>query len=283
MTKIVACIDGSLYAESVCDHAAWAAGRLGLAVDLVHALGRRETASQPFDLSGTLDLGEREALLAELADLDEKKSKVAARRGRLVLAQAAERLNRAGVAVEQHLRHGDVADAVSAMETEARLVVIGKRGEAADFARGHLGSNLERVIRSTPLPVLVASRAFREIRRFMVAFDGGRSAMAIVERLAASPLLAETSCELFMAGEPSGEAGERLHLAERRLREAGYAASVRIAEGDADEVIARRVEAGGIDLIVMGAYGHSRIRHLIVGSTTTRLIQSCAIPVLVVR
>ena len=26
MTKILACVDGSLYSQSVCDHAAWAAG-----------------------------------------------------------------------------------------------------------------------------------------------------------------------------------------------------------------------------------------------------------------
>lgn len=33
----------------------------------------------------------------------------------------------------------------------------------------------------------------------------------------------------------------------------------------------------------MGAYGHSRIRHLIVGSTTTALLRLSAVPVLILR
>ena len=284
MTKILACVDGSTYAESVCDHAAWAAGQLEVPVDLIHALGRRETSSQAIDFSGNLEFGEREALLAELSELDEKKSKVAVRRGRLLLDQAGARVKERGAAkVEKHLRNGDVADAISDMEAEARLVVIGKRGEAADFAKGHLGSNLERVIRASSKPVLVASRAFRPIRRFMVAFDGGRSSGTIVEKLAASPLLTGVPCELFMVGEPTGDAGERLGEAQRQLKAAGYEVTVKTANGDADELIAERVGQDGIDLLVMGAYGHSRIRRLIVGSTTTQIIQSCAIPVLVIR
>jgi len=284
MTKILACVDGSIYAQSVCDHAAWAATRMQVPVELVHSLGRRETSSSHYDLSGSLEFGEREALLADLTELDEKKSKVAARRGRLVLDQAAARLTEDGVPEVVHrLRHGDVADAIGDMEGDARLVIIGKRGEAADFAKGHLGSNLERVIRASKKPVLVASRAFQPIRRFMVAFDGGRSSPQIVERLIASPLLVDVACHLFMVGEPSGDAGERLHAAQKQLQDAGYDVTVGTASGDADEVIAERVKRDEIDLLVMGAYGHSRIRSLIVGSTTTRLIQSCAIPMLVIR
>jgi len=48
-------------------------------------------------------------------------------------------------------------------------------------------------------------------------------------------------------------------------------------------VISRRVEAGGVDLLVMGAFGHSRIRSLIIGSTTTEMIRSCKIPVMLAR
>jgi nucleotide-binding universal stress UspA family protein len=33
----------------------------------------------------------------------------------------------------------------------------------------------------------------------------------------------------------------------------------------------------------MGAYGHSRIRNLFVGSTTTEMIRSCKVPILLFR
>jgi nucleotide-binding universal stress UspA family protein len=43
------------------------------------------------------------------------------------------------------------------------------------------------------------------------------------------------------------------------------------------------VEAEDIGLLVMGAYGHSRIRNLIIGSTTTEMIRLCKIPVVLFR
>jgi nucleotide-binding universal stress UspA family protein len=284
MPKIIACIDGSIYAASVCDHAAWAAQRLSAPVEVVHALGRRDTASVPFDLSGSLEFGEREALLKQLAELDAQKAKVSHLRGRHLVADAVSRIRAAGVEnASEMLRHGDVADTVRDLGGETRLLVIGKRGEAADFAKGHLGSNMERVIRSTKKPVLVASRAFAPIERFLVAFDGGRSSGQVIEQLVASPLLSDLPCHLFMAGDGSGEAGNRLRAAEGALKSAGYAVTVGIEDGEPETVIAAKVRRAGIGLVVMGAYGHSRIRNLIVGSTTTALIESCTVPVLIIR
>jgi nucleotide-binding universal stress UspA family protein len=43
------------------------------------------------------------------------------------------------------------------------------------------------------------------------------------------------------------------------------------------------VQENNINLLMMGAYGHSRIRHLIIGSTTTQILRISNIPVLVFR
>ena len=284
MEKILACVDGSIYRESVMDYAAWAAKRLSAPVEVVHSIGRREAGGSAFDISGNLDLDERNVLMSELSELDEKRAKIALKRGRVLIDEAVARVKAAGVAdVGSKLRHGDIADTLSELSEDARLVVVGKRGEAADFSKGQLGSNLERVVRSSKRPLMVASRGFRPIDKFLVAFDGGKSSGQIIERLFASPLLKDVPCQLFMVGEPSGDAGNRLHEAEKRLRTAGYTVSVFTEEGDADEVIAKRVERDGIGLIVMGAYGHSRIRSFIVGSTTTEIIRRCTVPALIIR
>lgn len=50
-----------------------------------------------------------------------------------------------------------------------------------------------------------------------------------------------------------------------------------------DEVITAAVDRENADLLVMGAYGHSRIRQMIVGSTTTEMIQQTKRPVLLFR
>lgn len=284
MTRLLALIDGSVYSQSVCDHAGWLASRTGAAVEVLHVLGRRDMSSVPFDLSGTLHADARDTLLAELAGLDEQKARLAQKRGRLLLDEARKRIAAAGAAeVSARLRSGDLVETVLELEAGAELVVIGKRGEAADFAKLHLGSNLERVVRSSTKPVFVASRAFRCPQRFLIAFDGGRSAMKAVDYVTCSPIFAGLRCHLLMAATDDAGSRQRLEGAAALLRAAGYDVQARIRPGQADALIAGHVEAEGIDLLVMGAYGHSRIRSLIIGSTTTEMLRSCKIPVVLFR
>lgn len=284
MTNLIALIDGSIYSQSVCDHAAWAAERMKSSVQVVHAIGRRDTTSAPANLSGSIGLGARTALLEELAELDAQKAKLHQKRGRLLLDEARARLAEKGIeTVTTTLRNGDVIETVQELEKDADLVVIGKRGEAADFARLHLGSNLERVVRSAHRPILVASRAFKPVERFLIAFDGGTSAMKAVDHVARSWLFAGLECRLLMAGADTPEARKKLDDAATLLQAAGYTVQADIEPGSAGAAIARRVEADGIDLLVMGAYGHSRIRSMIIGSTTTEMVRSCLIPVMLFR
>lgn len=67
------------------------------------------------------------------------------------------------------------------------------------------------------------------------------------------------------------------------LKAGGHEADASIMPGQPEAVIAQAVESEGIDLLVMGAYGHSRVRSLIIGSTTTSMVRSCKIPIALCR
>lgn len=281
--NILALIDGSVYARSVCEHAAWLATRLDAGVELLHVLGRRETASAS-DLSGSIALGARSALLKELSSLDEQRARLAQTRGRAILEDAESILRGGGVeTVMPRLRNGDLVEAVAEAEKTASFVVIGKRGEAADFAKLHLGSNLERIVRSSTRPVMVAARAFRPIAKVLIAFDGGPSAMKAVDHVARSPLFVGLDIRLLTVGTANEETRRRLENAQATLRAGGHEATIDIVAGQPESTIAGIVERDGIDLLVMGAYGHSRIRAMIIGSTTAEMIRSCKVPVLLFR
>jgi len=201
--KIVALVDGSVYSQSVCDHAAWISQRTGSAVELIHVLGRRE-AADTHDHSGAIKLGARTALLEELAALDAQRAKLISHRGRAILDDARAILEKDGVSdITTRLRHGDVVEAVAEVEGDARVVILGKRGEAADFAKGHLGSNLERIVRTSQKPVFVASRAFRPISKVLVAYDGGTSAMKAIDHIARSPLFQGLAVHVVTVGSAS--------------------------------------------------------------------------------
>ena len=281
--KIVAFIDGSIYAQSVCHHAAWIADRTGAAVELIHVLGPRDTSGKR-DHSGAIALGARTALLQELAELDAQRSKLMSQRGRAILDDAQAILDKDGVSdISTRLRHGDVVEAVAEVEGDARVIIVGKRGEDADFAKGHLGSNLERIIRTSTRPVFVAARAFKPIARVLVAYDGGASAMKAVDHIARSPLFQGLSIHVVTVGAASPEVEKGLAKAKAMLKAAGLNAETSVLPGQPEKVLADLVDTRGFDMLVMGAYGHSRIRSLVIGSTTTAMIRACKVPVVLMR
>jgi nucleotide-binding universal stress UspA family protein len=281
--KIIALVDGSVYAASVCDHAAWVAQRTGAPVELIHVLGRRD-APQTQDHSGTITLGARTALLEELAELDAQRAKLISHRGRAILEDARAILAKDGVSdVSTRLRHGDIVEAVAEVESDTSVIVIGKRGEAADFAKGHLGSNLERIVRASHKPVFVASRAFRPIAKVLVAYDGGTSAMKAVDHIARSPLFQGLAVHVVTVGPTAPEVTKGLDNAKALLKAAGLTADTSILPGQPETALAKLVDEAGFDMLVMGAYGHSRIRSLIIGSTTTAMIRACKVPVVLMR
>ncbi|WP_407351969.1 universal stress protein [Luteimonas sp. R10] len=282
--KVLACVDASVYADSVADHAAWAAQRLDAPLQFLHVLDREAHPTAAADYSGNIGLEAQAELLQELAELDEKRSRLSAERGRLLLARARTRAADAGADDTEGLqRHGSLAETLAGLEAGARLLVLGKRGESADFDKGHLGANLERVARAVHRPLLVASRAFRPVARFAIAFDGSQTTRKCVQMVAQSPLFRGLPCHLVSAGDGNDALREAQAWAGGVLAEAGFEVQASLAAGDAESVIGNHVREHGIDLLVMGAYGHSKIRQLIVGSTTTAMIRSCLIPVLLLR
>lgn len=104
-----------------------------------------------------------------------------------------------------------------------------------------------------------------------------------VEMVATGPLLKGLSCHLVKAANDTPETRAQVEWAHELLAGAGFDIQSSIQPGNAESVIGQYVSTHGIDLLVMGAYGHSRIRQLIVGSTTTDVIRTCLIPVLLVR
>lgn len=282
MSKIIALVDGSVYSESVCDYAAWIAKRKGSSVEVLHILGRREGATS--NLSGNIGLGARTKLMDELAELDIAKSKLAQKRGRAILEDAETRIKAAGVeTVTTRLRHGDLIEELLLAEKDADLVVIGKRGEGADFAKLHLGSNLERVARASLIPVLVASRAFMNVDNFMIAFDGSPATMKAVSHIAQSKVFAGLKATLLSVGDDEQKRRRALEGAAATLKTAGYEVSADIVAGHAAGVISEKIKAEKIDMLMMGAYATSRLRSLILGSTTSEMVRSCHVPILLFR
>ena len=284
MNKVIACVDGAAYTLKVCDYATWAARRLAVALEFLHVLDRHPEKSPVTDFSGTIGLGSQEALLEELGALDEKRSTLAQRHGRELLDGVVRRARDAGLAaVESRQRHGGLVEALLDLEPESRLFVLGQHHPAEPGVKLHLDHHVEQAIRSVQRPVLVAVADYGEPKRFVIAFDGSPTGRKMVETVAGSPLLRGLRCDVVMAGESTTEVQSQLAWARTSLLAAGFDVQASVEAGEPEAALPNYIKVFSVDLLVMGAYGHSRIRQLIVGSTTTSLLRTSPVPVLVLR
>ncbi|MEF3681216.1 universal stress protein [Citrobacter freundii] len=77
---------------------------------------------------------------------------------------------------------------------------------------------------------------------------------------------------------------EELLIAQQILREAGIENStIHLTGQSVRDALIRYAEENAVDLIVMGAYGHSRLRHFFIGSHTSEMLQKTQQPLLILR
>lgn len=273
--RVLAALDLSQYTPSVARYAAWSAARLQVPLELVHVCDPRGDWADPV-------LFDEEVQAATTNTLQAR-----SQQGRDTgwLERISQRLSDEFPITPEHCvrEGGSLVKALTADEERVGLFVLGKRGEYADIDTDHLGSQLERVVRSVRRPLLVASRQFNTPQRVMVAFDGSATTRKGIEMVASSPLFDGMDVTVLMAGNPGSAAEQQLEWALERLQAGGRKVRGMIKRGAADATILREAETEGADLLVMGAYGHSRIRQLIVGSTTTHVLRTSRVPVLLVR
>jgi len=278
----MACIDGSTQAAAVCDCAVWASQRLGAPLSLLHVLDQQRYPLSG-DFSGIIGLGSREFLLEELASLDEKRNKLALEEGRMMLDAARQRAVKAGVEPTLRHRHGDLVESLRELEGDIRLLVIGKQGEDSGSEVQLIGSQLESVIRTMHRPILVTPADFKAPASAMLAFDASATSRKGVEMLVASPLLKGMPIHLVTVSSDTHEARAALDAARDKLADAGFEVHVAILEGEVEARLRDYQAEHAIELLVMGAYGHSRIRQFFVGSTTTNMLRSATTPLLLLR
>lgn len=282
--KVLACVDQSRFADYVADYAAWAAMRLEAPLEFLHVIDRHPERASGEDHSGAIGIDAQETLLNRLSAEDAARTRAAREQGRVFLNRLRERAVAAGVSlVDVRQRHGELEETLREQQEDVRLMVLGRRGEAAEITQRDLGRNVERVVRALQRPILAVTEGFKEPQRVMIAFDGGSVTRRGVEMVAGSPLFRGLPIHLLMSGKRSRDAARQLEWASSTLERAGLEATSGWVPGDAETVIARAVLEREIDLLVMGAFSHSPLRSLVLGSKTADLLRSATIPTLLLR
>ena len=283
MPSLLTCTDGSAYAPSLYQFSAWAADRLAASVELLNIYPPAPPFYlPPVNFMGDSAMGSAALALPELTAVSDAREKESHQASLALLHDAANALREAGVHdLSLTSISGSLPEVVGNWGKPLDLVLLGKRGESTGHTHGPLGSQLETVIRHSHAPVLVASHDYRPIKRFLVSFDDSPSAHAALRYVVESPLLQGLPCDLVMAGDPTSENRAALDSARTFLQTGGFSVQDFLMQGDPETVSAWEISANQIDLLVMGAYSHSRFLQFFIGSTTTEMIRRCRVPVLV--
>ncbi len=264
------------------DEAASAALRIDLALSLASAFGAHLTG---------LYVGESPALRPSvLAEFPPQVLEMLSRAGRESAEQAKavfdQRLRGAGgaVAAEWRAVEGDVGEIASLHTRYADLAIVGQVDPDNPVTDPDLP---EQIILGSGRPVIVVpyAGAFKTLgERVMVAWNASREATRAVND--ALPLLERASSVRVVSVNPHGGlaghgplpgADIALHLARHGVRaeaETIVAEDVRV-----DDALLSHAFDMSADLIVMGAYGHSRLGEFVLGGATRHMLRQITIPV----
>jgi nucleotide-binding universal stress UspA family protein len=182
-------------------------------------------------------------------------------------------------------------DALGAALLSARysdLVVVGQREEGAEEMTGIAPEFVDELVLAAGRPVLVIPYAgrFPSVgKNVLVAWNASREAGRAVTD--AIPLLQRADSVQVVAFDPGKGGADHGDVpgADIGLFLARHGVKVQVAQQngaglDIGAQILSRAADVGADLIVMGAYGHSRIRELVLGGATRTLLESMTVPVL---
>lgn len=200
-----------------------------------------------------------------------------------LLAKCSEMLKKENVSFETEKLLGSPSDLILERSLITDLLVIGKRGEFARWDTKALGVTVEAVSRNTHKPLLVATNKYTPIKKIVVGYDGSDHANCALQYVGhlAENLKADVSIRCITEDQDLGR--HCCDEAQSYLSNYKIKIDTDISSGNPDEVLVHLAQSNKYDLIAIGAYGHSRIREAILGSTTEHILRKSPCPVLLAK
>ncbi len=267
-------LDGSEHSQTAGAYAQWLAKKLGGQITALHIVDLASIEGTFFhDISGSLGF-------EPYLDLSSKVREALHERGEQILGSFLQSSRDQGLSVEMVNTLGVIANEIAEHARIADLVIIGHRGVNEKYTTGLLGSTAESVTRKSPKPVFVTPMKFRECKNPLLAYDGSSKAAAVMHDAAEFCLQLGTDLTVLTVNHEEDRAQEILEEARKYLKAYNLEVTLEAQRtGNAPERIANFIHERGHDLLFIGAYGHSRIIEMVLGSTTEYVLRNADCPV----
>ena len=200
-----------------------------------------------------------------------------------ILSAFGEACRGAGVPYATVETEGAPAQAIESEAEGSDLIVIGKDTNFHFAAEPDMTETVARLIRENARPVLVTSAGKPTGDTALVCYDGSVQASRAMHMFVLLGLAHGREVHLVSVAGTKEAAGARLAVAEKLF--AAHEIPVHLhgtaADADAAEIILAEADALRPALLVMGAFGHTGLRELFLGSATRTLLRQCHIPMFI--
>ncbi len=204
-------------------------------------------------------------------------------RGHKVLRDFAAAAAREGVACQTALDFGVVASQICERAKSADLLVLGHRRPNQTDSALNPGGIAAAVARKASGTMLICPASARELRRFVLAFDGSERACKAMHAAAELASTMGAALTVVSVARDARLAESRLAQARAYFQSYDLQIEYRYLNGQAPQEILNFVRQHSPDALFIGAYGHSRVVETLLGSTTKQLLRHAPCPLFLSR
>jgi nucleotide-binding universal stress UspA family protein len=276
--SILLAVDGSIYTNSVIDHG----------IDLAKKLDAFLRVSTIIDIrvyEWVLNTGGEGYMPVIPTNVYHDESyKFHRERADVLIESLQSHLAESGVKFDTEKLEGAPVEIICDISRQVDLVIMGARGDYARWGDRLLGDTLEAVSHDIHAPLLIVSDTFQPIKSVTCAYDRSETSN---KGLKLSAYLADElkiPLEVLTIHDDEVERDDILNEAKAYIDPYGLESKYRHETGDPDKTLIRATEdTPGPALLIMGCYGHSRIREAILGSTTSQVMRKAQKPILLAK
>ncbi|MGO1250851.1 universal stress protein [Psychrobacter sp.] len=270
--SVIGCLDCPEHVQAVLEASMWAATRLQAPIGLLHAAPSLQQKAA-VNYSGCLNIDDENNLLEQFTTKEHIGNCELKAQGRLLLHQATTYCEQQRQKIKTYTlhRHEHLNESIDYVDDKAQLIVIGHHVTCK--------STLSQLIRVSHCPILVTHAPFLPPKTALFAFDNSPTCHKLLNWLCKTSLFRSLTVHIVMVGKKTSGNCDALREAYARLKQAGIKSKKALLNShDVASALHYYQNENDIGILMSGAFGQSRLRELLRGSDTEKLLGSTKTP-----
>lgn len=271
-------IDGSNYSETILKYGIYLAKKLNTVIRVLSVVDIRL-------IDWSMATGAESFVpLMPSADFQAESQKMHEEKAEKITEKAAGILKKSEIVHEIIKTSGIPSDEICHQAMENDFVIMGIRGEYERWTNKFLGATVENVTRQINKPIMLVDKDFKPVQRIHCGYDGSNSANKALQLSAYLADALKLNLQVIAISTSEEERDQLLREADRYLNPYKIEYNLRHESGDpSDTLVNVQNSAPSPSLMVIGSYGHTRLREAIIGSTTVEVMRKAVKPVLLAK